>query len=77
LIYLVESSAGEFVLRTSQVPCTQNLDDVRVKPGEGVTGWVAKHQFPRPAPIRASGAFPGWWTDMYEAFSSVLVVYKT
>ncbi len=44
LIYLVESSTGEFVLRASQVPRTQDLDDVRVKPGEGVTGWVAKHQ---------------------------------
>ena len=44
LIYLVESSTGEFVLRASQVPRTQDLGDVRVKPGEGVTGWVAEHQ---------------------------------
>lgn len=81
LIYLVESSSGEFVLRASQVPRAQNLDDVRVKPGEGVTGWVAEHQSVVALGSNASAdprfkSFSRLVEDTYEAFLSVPLVYK-
>jgi len=46
LVYLLESASGDFVLRASQVPRAHDLGDVRVRMGEGVTGWVAEHQAP-------------------------------
>jgi signal transduction histidine kinase/DNA-binding response OmpR family regulator len=81
LIYLVESSTGEFVLRASQVPRTQDLDDVRVKPGEGVTGWVAEHQSVVALGSKASAdprfkSFSTLVEDTYEAFLSVPLVNK-
>ncbi len=81
LIYLVESSTGEFVLRASQVPRTQDLDNVRVKPGEGVTGWVAEHQSVVALGSNASAdprfkSFSTLVEDTYEAFLSVPLVYK-
>ncbi|MGP0070661.1 MAG: response regulator [Bryobacteraceae bacterium] len=81
LIYLVESTTGEFVLRASQVPRAQDLDDVRVKLGEGVTGWVAKHQSVVALGSQASAdpRFKNFSTlveDTYEAFLSVPLVYK-
>jgi two-component system, sensor histidine kinase and response regulator len=81
LIYLVESSTGEFVLRASQVPRTQDLDDVRVKPGEGITGWVAEHQSVVALGSNASAdprfkSFSTLVEDTYEAFLSVPLVNK-
>ena len=81
LIYLVESASGEFVLRASQVPRAQDLDDFRVKPGEGVTGWVAEHQSVVALGSRASAdprfkSFSRLVEDTYEAFLSVPLVYK-
>jgi signal transduction histidine kinase len=81
LIYLVESSTGEFVLRASQVPRAQDLYDVRVKPGEGVTGWVAEHQSVVALSSRASEdprfkSFSTLVEDTYEAFLSVPLVNK-
>jgi two-component system, sensor histidine kinase and response regulator len=81
LVYLVESSSGEFVLRASQVPRTQDLAEVRVKLGEGVTGWVAQHQSVVALSSRASAdpRFKSSSTlveDTYEAFLSVPLVSK-
>jgi two-component system, sensor histidine kinase and response regulator len=81
LIYLVESASGEFVLRASQVPRAQQLDDVRVKLGEGVTGWVAEHQSVVALSSRASEdprfkSFSMLVEDTYEAFLSVPLVTK-
>jgi two-component system, sensor histidine kinase and response regulator len=81
LVYLVESSTGEFVLRASQVPRTQDLADVRVKLGEGVTGWVAQHQSVVALGSQASAdprfkSFSSLVEDTYEAFLSVPLVSK-
>jgi signal transduction histidine kinase/DNA-binding response OmpR family regulator len=81
LVYLVESATGEFVLRASQVPRAQDLADVRVKPGEGVTGWVAEHQSVVALGSKASAdpRFKNFSTlveDTYEAFLSVPLVNK-
>ena len=44
LIYLHESATGDFVLRASQLPHAYGAATLRVRLGEGVTGWVAEHQ---------------------------------
>jgi uroporphyrinogen-III synthase len=44
LVYLIEHETGEIVLRASQVPHAQDLGNLRLKMGEGVTGWVAEHK---------------------------------
>jgi two-component system sensor histidine kinase/response regulator len=81
LIYLVESATGDFVLRASQVPRAQDLDDVRVRPGEGVTGWVAEHQSVVALGSNASAdprfkSFSTLVEDTYQAFLSVPLVNK-
>ncbi len=76
LVYLLDSETGEFVLRASQVPRAQDLGNLRVKAGEGVTGWVAKHRSPVALSSQASSdpRFKMYATlveDTYEAFLSV------
>ena len=44
LVYLIEHETGEIVLRASQVPHAADLGNLRIKMGEGVTGWVAEHK---------------------------------
>src|SRR6266498_630896 len=44
LVYLMEHDTGEIVLRASQVPHAADLGYLRLKMGEGVTGWVAEHK---------------------------------
>src|SRR5712671_4752480 len=44
LVYLIELQSGEMVLRASQVPHAADLGNIRMKMGEGVTGWVAEHK---------------------------------
>jgi two-component system, response regulator PdtaR len=79
LVYLIEHETGEIVLRASQVPHAQDLGNLRMKMGEGVTGWVAEHK----AVVALSEAastdvrfkrFPALVEDTYEAFLSVPLV---
>src|ERR1700752_3073590 len=44
LVYLIERETGEIVLRASQVPHQTDLGNIRMKIGEGITGWVFEHQ---------------------------------
>jgi uroporphyrinogen-III synthase len=81
LVYLMEGGTGEFVLRASLVPHTGDLGRIRMKMGEGVTGWVAEHQSPVALPANASKdprfkMFPVLVEDTYEAFLSVPVMNK-
>lgn len=81
LVYLVEAETNEFVLRASQVPHAADLGYLRVKMGEGVTGWVAEHQSPVALSSRAANdprfkIFPALVEDTYEAFLSVPLVNK-
>jgi len=77
LVYLHEGE--EMVLRASQVPHAADLGKLRMKMGEGVTGWVAEH---RSAVTLSSNAasdarfkyFQGLIEDTYEAFASVPLV---
>ena len=44
LVYLLDRDTDEVVLRASQVPHAAALGNLRMKIGEGVTGWVAEHK---------------------------------
>jgi uroporphyrinogen-III synthase len=79
LVYLVDGESDEFVLRASLVPHTKDVGHLRMKMGEGVTGWVAKHQAPvalgeNSAADSRFKIFPALVEDTYEAFLSVPVV---
>src|SRR5581483_2014731 len=42
LVYLVDHTTNEIVLRASQLPHTAEIGHIRMKMGEGITGWVAQ-----------------------------------
>ncbi len=44
LIYLPDYATNEIVLRASQLPHAAEIGHVRMRMGEGVTGWVAEHK---------------------------------
>jgi signal transduction histidine kinase len=79
LVYLVESATGDLVLRASQVPHAQGSGSLRMKAGEGVTGWVAENQSPVALGSHASAdprfkSVSSLVEDTYEAFLSVPVL---
>ena len=43
LVYLIDHASNEIVLRASQLPHDAEIGKVRLKMGEGITGWVAAH----------------------------------
>ena len=43
LVYLIDHGTNEIVLRASQLPHDAEIGKVRLKMGEGITGWVAVH----------------------------------
>jgi len=78
LIYLAEP-AGEVVLRASQLPHTAEIGNIRIKIGEGITGWVAEHRSVVALASKASADkrfknFPALVEDTYEALLSVPLV---
>jgi len=44
LVYLLERSQEEIVLCASQLPHASEIGNIRLRIGEGVTGWVAEHR---------------------------------
>ena len=54
LVYLIDRDTNEIVLRASQVPHAADLGELRIKMGEGVTGWVAEHRSVVALPAHAS-----------------------
>ena len=79
LVYLLEHDSGEIVLRASQVPHAQDLGNLRMKMGEGVTGWVAEHKSVVALSSNAAAdarfkRFQALIEDTYEAFLSVPLV---
>ena len=44
LVYLIDHATNEIVLRASQLPHDAEIGKVRLKMGEGITGWVAAHK---------------------------------
>jgi signal transduction protein with GAF and PtsI domain len=79
LVYLVDRVTGEIVLRASQVPHAAALGKLRMKMGQGVTGWVAQHRSVVALSSNASAdsrfmTFRGLVEDTYQAFLSVPLV---
>ena len=81
LVYLIEMDTQEIVLRASQVPHARDLGILRMKMGEGITGWVAEHKSvvalaDHAGSDRRFKRFSGLIEDTYEAFLSVPLVNK-
>ncbi|MBL8294769.1 MAG: GAF domain-containing protein [Bryobacterales bacterium] len=79
LVYLIEQDTDEVVLRASQVPHASELGSLRMKVGEGVTGWVAEHKSVVALSENAAAdlrfkRFSRLIEDTYEAFLSVPLV---
>jgi len=79
LVYLIEPETHDIILRASQVPHAADLDNLKMKPGEGITGWVAEHKSVVALGSNAAGdarfkRFPRLVEDTYEAFLSVPLV---
>src|SRR5438552_13452548 len=79
LVYLLEPSRVEAVLCASQLPHAGEIGNIRLKIGEGVTGWVAKHRSVVALSSRAWSdsrfkSFTSLPEDTYEAFLSVPLI---
>ncbi|MCC6591079.1 MAG: GAF domain-containing protein [Bryobacterales bacterium] len=79
LVYLIEKDTDEVVLQASQVPHAEELGSLRMKVGEGVTGWVAEHKSVVALSENASAdlrfkRFSKLIEDTYEAFLSVPLI---
>lgn len=81
LIYVLDPKKQELVLRASKNPHPDLLQKVKMKLGEGITGWVAKEK--KPVAI-STGAnkdsrfkyFRSLPEDHFEAFLSVPIINK-
>jgi two-component system, response regulator PdtaR len=79
LVYLIERETNELVLRASQVPHQGDLGNIRMKVGEGVSGWVVEHRSVVALPENAAAdsrfkRFQALVEDTYQAFVSVPLV---
>ena len=79
LVYLMDMTTGEIVLRASQLPHAQALGKLKMKMGEGVTGWVAEHKSVVALGENAGSdkrfkKFPSLIEDTYQAFVSVPLI---
>jgi len=79
LVYLIDRATKELVLRGSQVPHAADWGKLRMRFGEGVTGWVAEHKSPvalsRDAPTDARFKhIDRLIEDTYQALLSVPVI---
>ncbi len=74
LVYILEGD--ELVLRASKNPHPEAVDRLKIRVGQGITGWVAEHREPVAIPEKA-GHDPRFQffhelpEDSYEAFLSV------
>ena len=79
LAYLLDESAGEIVLCASQLPHETEIGNIRMRIGEGVTGWVAQHQSVVALSSRAFAdprfkTFSSLPEDTYESLLSVPLI---
>ena len=78
-IYVLDSE--ELVLRASKNPHADIVDRLRLRVGQGLTGWVAEHRRPIAIPVHAFEdprfrMFNELPEDRYEAFLSVPVLCR-
>ncbi|MEW5978169.1 MAG: GAF domain-containing protein [Acidobacteriota bacterium] len=80
-LYLLDDANEELVLRASKNPHPKDIGVIRLKVGEGITGWVAKERTPV-AISENAGSDPRFKVffnlpeDRYEAFLSVPITAK-
>jgi signal transduction protein with GAF and PtsI domain len=79
LVYLVDHATDEIVLRASQLPHAREVGIIRLKMGEGITGWVAQHRSVVALSENAQSdsrfkAFRALPEDTYQAFLSVPLI---
>src|SRR6266700_6850756 len=79
LVYLVDHGSGEIVLSASQLPHDSEIGKIRLKMGEGITGWVALHKSVVALAANAAAdtrfkAFQALPEDTYESFLSVPLI---
>src|SRR5437764_2731366 len=79
LIYVLEGE--ELVLRASKNPHPEIVDGLKLRVGQGITGWVAEHREPVAIPEKAAQDprfqfFHELPEDSYEAFLSVPVMCR-
>src|SRR6266853_1086634 len=79
LVYLIDHATNEIVLRASQLPHDAEIGKVRLKMGEGITGWVAVHNSVVALAKNAASdsrfkPFSALQEDTYQAFLSVPLV---
>jgi signal transduction protein with GAF and PtsI domain len=80
-IYLIDEREQMVILRASKVPHKKELGVIRLKIGEGLTGWVAQESQPLVIAREAYKnehfkSFDVLPEDRYEAFLSVPLVFK-
>lgn len=78
-LYLI--SDGELILRASKNPHPKVIGKIKLKVGEGITGWVAREKKLVAIPKRAYNderfkLFNTLPEDKYEAFLSAPIIYK-
>ena len=79
LVYLVDRATNEVVLQASQLPHAEEIGNIRLKMGEGITGWVAQHKSVVALSSKASAdarfkTFQTLPEDTFDAFLSVPLV---
>lgn len=80
-IYLYDAQHDELVLRASSNPRTHTVGYIRLKLGEGVTGWAAREKMPVALTREAYKdprfkSFTNLAEDKYEAFLAVPILSK-
>ncbi|MBF0386970.1 MAG: GAF domain-containing protein [Candidatus Omnitrophica bacterium] len=80
-VYLFDAAHQNLVLCASKTPHKQELGQLTLKVGEGLTGWVAKNVKPLAINVNAYNdprfkAFDVLPEDRYEAFLALPIVYK-
>jgi len=81
LVYVLDPASGELILRASQVPHAQDIGSLRLRVGEGVTGWVVENKSVVALSANANAdprfkTFEGLIEDTYQAFLSVPMVSR-
>ena len=81
LVYTLDAKAQELLLRASKNPHADLIRKIKMKVGEGITGWVAKNEKPVAIPRGARRdarfkLFRSLPEDKFEAFLSVPIINK-
>lgn len=80
-LYLLDEKKGELVLRAAESGRKEYLGEVKLRLGEGITGWVAREKKAAAIPEKAYldarfKVFQSLPEDRYEGFLSVPMLYK-